>query len=281
MKRFFYFLICFSLMLSYLICLTGCSKEPEASEMILGGWTNQSGNAYTYFKIKMEGKWEASVKIADFSSKIIGVKGKASGKWHIEDNSLILTVFESNINKLFKKNSTSFFEIIKLNDNNMELMDTYGLIKTWKAVQPQKKQGDINTINTIRMAPFTVNLNKVRSHDKDRYLCLNLQLVLKDYMPGAQLPKIHPKAREAIIVYLSSLVYKDVKSLEQVKELQEKLKIILNPYCGDVIDKVEIDHVIISSTIERVAEFLIEHSLKARIAKKSDETDSKEKKEEE
>ena len=281
MKRFFCFLTCFSLILLYLICLTGCAKEPEVSEMILGGWTNQSGNAYAYFKIKMEGKWEASVKIADFSSKIIGVKGKASGQWHIEDNSLILTVFESNINKVFKKNTTSFFEIVKLNDKTMELMDTYGQIIIWKAVQPQGKKGDINSINTIRMAPFTVNLNKLRSHDKDRYLCMNLQLVLKEYMPGTQLPQIQPKAREAVIVYLSSLVYKDVKSLDQVKGLQEKLKTILNPYSGDMIDKVEIDHVIISSTIERVEEFLIEHSLKARIAKKSDGTDNKKKKEKE
>ncbi|MCK5099730.1 MAG: flagellar basal body-associated FliL family protein [Desulfobacteraceae bacterium] len=252
-----------------------CSKEPEVGEMILGGWSNNRGDSYVYLKIKLEEKWEASVKIADVTTRIIQVRGKASGRWHLEDNTLVLTVFESNINKIYKKNVTSFYEIVKLDNQFMELMDSYGQIIIWKAIQPQKGQADGSSINSIRMEPFTVNLNKTRSRDKDRYLCLNLKIVLKELMPDGDLQRIHPKAREAVLLYLSSLVYKDVKSLDEVKEMQEMLKIILNPYIGDMIDKVEIDHVIVSSTIDRVEEFLIEHSLKARISKKHDGSDNK------
>jgi hypothetical protein len=278
MKKVINILSCFLIILISLICLAGCAKEPEVGEMILGGWSNKSGASYTYLKIKMEGKWEASVKMADVTSRIIQVRGKASGKWHIEDNTFVLTVFESDINKVFKKNITSFFEITKLNNDVMELMDSYGQLIIWKAVKPQKGQATINNVNSIRMEPFTVNLNKVRSRDKDRYLCLNLKIVLKEFMPGAELPKIHPKAREAVLIYLSSLVYKDIKDLGKVKGVQGDLKVILNPYIGNMIEKVDIDHVIVSSTIERVEEFLIEHSLKARISKKKDGKDDKEEK---
>ncbi|MCK5313307.1 MAG: flagellar basal body-associated FliL family protein [Desulfobacteraceae bacterium] len=270
MKRILIILSCF-------ICLISCSKEPEVSEMILGGWINKSGDSYIHLRIKLEEQWEASVKITDVTSKIIQVKGQASGKWHIEDNTLVLTVFESNVNKIYKKNATSFYEIIKLDNKIMQLMDSHGQMIIWNALQSKKDQG-VGNINSIRMAPFTVNLNKTRSRDKDRYLCLNLKIVLKELMPDADLHRIHPKAREAALLYLSSLVYKDIKSLDEVKKIQGKLKIVLNPYIGNMIDEVEIDHVIVSSTIDRVEEFLIEHSLKARISKKRDgEGDKKDK----
>ena len=278
MKKVLNTLLCFVLTLIFLISFAGCSKEPEVGEMILGGWTNKRSASYVYLKIKMEGKWDASVKIADVTSKIIQVRGKASGKWHIEDNTFVLTVFESNVSKVFKKNDTSFFEITELNEEVLELMDSYGQIIIWKSVKPQKGQANLNIVNSIRMEPFTVNLNKVRSRDKDRYLCLNLKIVLKEFMPGAELPKIHPKAREAVLIYLSSLVYNDIKDLETVKNVQGGVKVILNPYIGDMIKKVEIDHVIVSSTIDRVEEFLIEHSLKARISKKREGKGSKEEK---
>ncbi|MCK5098675.1 MAG: flagellar basal body-associated protein FliL, partial [Desulfobacteraceae bacterium] len=91
--------------------------------------------------------------------------------------------------------------------------------------------------------------------------------------------KIHPKAREAVIVYLSSLIHKDIKDLGKVEAIQGILKTILNPYVGNMVEEVDIDHVVVSTTIDRVQEFLIEHSIKARMSKKQDGEDNKEKKE--
>ncbi len=263
MKKIFLLILC-------MICLSSCAREPSVEETILGGWTNKTGDAYIYLKIKMESKWESSVKLTDSSLKIIQVKGTASGEWHIEDNTLVLTVFESNIDKFFKKNATNFYEIIKLDDNVLQLMDANGRTATWQAVKILKNKADGDVVISIKMEPFTINLNKTRSRDKDRYLCLALNIVLKEIMPGESMQKIHPKAREAVLLYLSSLVYKDVQNLDQIKELQGKLRTILNPYMGNMVDKVEIDHVILATTIDRVEEFLIEHSLKARISKKQD-----------
>ncbi|MCK5696350.1 MAG: hypothetical protein KAH62_07145 [Desulfobacula sp.] len=53
----------------------------------------------------------------------------------------------------------------------------------------------------VPMGSVTVNLNKNRSNDKDRYLCLNLNLILKELMPDQEIPPIHPKAREAAIIF--------------------------------------------------------------------------------
>ncbi len=273
MKKPFCILICFASIFLSLVCLSGCGSEPDQGELIMRGWTNKRGEAYIYLKIKMEGKWEVSVNIADATTRIIQVRGKASGQWHIEDNALVLTVFESNINKIFKKDVTNFYEIVKLNEKVMELLDTHGQLTTWKAIELSKKQAGKSGSNSIRMAPFTVNLNKLRSRDKDRYLCVNFKIILKEFLPGSEVTKVHPKAREAVLIYLSSLVYKDIKNLDNAEEIQKNLQIILNPYIGNMIQKIEIDHIIVSSTYDRVEEFLIEHSIKARISKERNEKD--------
>ena len=106
-----------------------------------------------------------------------------------------------------------------------------------------------------------INLNKNRSNTQDRYLCLNMNLVLKELMPDQQIPVMHPKAREAAILFLSSLVYEDVKDFDQVKRQKSKLVDVLNPYMQDFIKDIEIEHVIISTTIEKVEEFIIEHTM--------------------
>jgi hypothetical protein len=80
-------------------------------------------------------------------------------------------------------------------------------------------------------------------------------------MPDQQVPAIHPKAREAAILFLSSLVYEDVKDFDRVKRQREKLVDVLNPYMEGVIKDIEIEHVIISTTIEKVEEFMIEHTM--------------------
>ena len=111
------------------------------------------------------------------------------------------------------------------------------------------------------MEPIAVNLNKNRSNTQDRYLCLKMNMVLKELMPDQKIPAMHPKAREAAIIFLSSLVYGDVKDFDQVKIQRTKLVDVLNPYMEGFIKDIEIEHVIISTTIEKVEEFIIEHTM--------------------
>jgi len=113
------------------------------------------------------------------------------------------------------------------------------------------------------MGPVVVNLNKNRSNDKDRYLCMNLNLILNELMPDQEIPEIHPKAKEAAIIFLSSLIFNDVKDFESIKLQNKKLVKVLNPYMQGIIKEVAVEHVIVAADIEKVEEFIIEHTLSA------------------
>lgn len=245
-----------------LLLFQGCADKKKTGEKLMGGWFHKRGNTYIRLSLKPRNRWSASVKIADVTTRIIEVKGKASGNWHLDDDSLVMTVVESNISDVFEKNKTSFYKIEKLTDRTMKLKNSVGIVVTWQSTSSGNKEGSGEGVSrVIEMEPIAVNLNKIRSHDKDRYLCLNLKIELKELLPGTVIPDIHPRAREAVILYLSSLVYKDVRNLDKVKNLQKRLKKILTPYLDGFVAKVKIDHVIISSTMDKVEEFIIEHTL--------------------
>ncbi len=278
MKRTIVFLLIAGAPLFFSPFLTGCGDETKSTtEKLLGGWTKEKSYSFVYLQLKPEGNWQASVKIADVTTKIVDVKGKASGKWYVEQGSLVMTVVETDTRQVFEKNKTTVYDIVSLTGDKMVLTGPHGRKETWKAIAPRKEKAlEKSYERIIRLKPFAVNLNKNRSHDKDRYLCLNVTLRLKEIMADRERPKMHPKAREAVILYLSSFVYKNVSDLDKVEGLQGKLKEILNPYLDGLVDKVEIDHVVVASTMETVEKFLIEHSLTERISKKGD----KERKEE-
>ncbi|MCF8045394.1 MAG: flagellar basal body-associated FliL family protein [Desulfarculaceae bacterium] len=261
-KRFLRTIPFIAVVFAGLFLLQGCADQKKVDAKLMGGWIQKRGNTYIRLSLKSQNRWSASVKIADVTTRIIEVKGKASGNWHLDDDSLVMTVVESNISDIFEKNKTSFYKIEELTDNTMKLKNSVGRVVTWRSASSDTQEGSAEGVaQEIEMEPIAVNLNKIRSHDKDRYLCLNLKIELKELLPGTVIPDIHPRAREAVILYLSSLVYNDVRNLDKVKNLQKRLKKILTPYLDGFVGKVKIDHVIISSTMDRVEEFIIEHTL--------------------
>ena len=118
-----------------------------------------------------------------------------------------------------------------------------------------------NLNNTIPMGPIAVNLNKHRSHDKDRYLCLDMTLILKEMMLEHEMSAIHPKAREAAMIFFSSLVFDDVKVFTSIKKQNKKLVAVLNPYMEGSIKEIKIEHAIVTTDIDKVEEFMIEHNI--------------------
>ncbi len=115
--------------------------------------------------------------------------------------------------------------------------------------------------NTIPMGPIAVNLNKHRSNDKDRYLCLDMTLILQEMMLEHEVPAIHPKAREAAMIFFSSLVFDDVKVFTSIKKQNKKLVAVLNPYMEGSIKEIKIEHAIVTTDIDKVEEFMIEHTI--------------------
>lgn len=257
------FVIGLAVVLSFLIFFTGCGgKEKSRNEFVVGNWTQYRNRAYILLITNPKGEWNSSVRIADVTSKIVKSKGNAKGTWYIEDDRIIFTVMESDIEEIWKKNATRFFNIVELTGARMELEDETGRIIVWKQTQSQQVEiTEENLVPVIPMGPVVVNLNKVRSNDKDRYLCMNLDLVPEELMPGQAVPPIHPRVREAATIFLSSLVFKDVKDFEGIKEQNKKLVEIINPYMEGLIKEIDVKQVIVATEIERVEEFIIEHTL--------------------
>lgn len=278
MTRFQYSISCVFLALCMVFSFAGCGEKEKGDEdLLVGNWTQYRNRAYILLVISPTGSWNSSVRIADATSKIVKAKGNAQGTWHIEGGQLIFTVMDSTIEEIWEKNATSFFEIVELGERIMLLKEENGRIAEWKKNQPQRSgKDDAETAVTISMKPITVNLNKDRSSDPNRYLCLKMKMILKELMPDQAIPAMHPKAREAAIIFLSSLVYEDVKDFDQVKIQRVRLVDVLNPYMEGFIKDIEIEHVIIATTIEKVEEFIIEHTIglkkedKAQTGEKTD-----------
>jgi hypothetical protein len=280
MARFQYVSAGIFLVLFMVFSSIGCGEREKGNEdLVVGNWTQYRNRAYILLVISPKGTWDSSVRIADATSKIVKSKGNAKGTWHMEEGQLIFTVMTSDIQEIWEQNDTSFFEIVELGEQIMLLKEENGRVSEWKKSR-SKKSGDAVTeaAVVISMKPLAVNLNKNRSNTQDRYLCLNMNLVLKELMPDQQIPSLHPKAREASVIFLSSLVYEDVKDFDQVNFQKSKLVDVLNPYMEGFIKDIEIEHVIISTTMEKVEEFIIEHTMSP---KKEGEEEGGEKKTEE
>ncbi len=256
-------LVCLCLLLLTVVFFNGCGeRKPTDDELVLGNWIQVKNRAYILLIINPKGVWQSSVRIADATSKIVKSKGDAKGDWQLADGQLVFTVTETSVETVWKKNSTYIFEIISLEDGAMSLREENGRVAQWKKTITNKSGGGTAGVDPIiPMKPIAVNLNKVSSNTKGRYLCLAMKIVLKELMPDQEIPVIHPKAREAAVVYLSSMIYDDVKDFDRVKEQRTKLVNVLNPYMEGVIKNIEVEHVIVTNSYLKVEEFIIEHTL--------------------
>jgi hypothetical protein len=263
MKKLVIYSIFILLGVTFFVSLTGCGeKEKSQNEFAVGNWTQFKNRAYILLITSPKGEWKSSVRIADVTSKIVKSKGNAKGTWHIEAGQMIFTVTESDIEEIWEKNATSFFDIVELTESIMQLRDESGYVVVWNQTKAKKAAAtEVDLSPVIAMGPIAVNLNKNRSNDKDRYLCLNLNLVLKELMPDQEIAPIHPKAREVAIIFLSSLVFNDVKDFDSIKEQNKKLIDVINPYMDGFVKDIVIEHVIVATDIDKVEEFMIEHTL--------------------
>lgn len=256
------------ILLAAVLVTAGCGdKEKDQSETAVGNWTQYRNRAYILLITNPKGEWSSSVRVADVTGKIVKSRGDAKGTWYIEEGQIIFTVITSNIETVWVENSTNFYAITELTEEQMTLTDESGRTHVWKQTSAKKAAAaSTDAPQTIPMGPIAVNLNKNRSSDKDRYLCMNSTLVLNELMPDQEAPALHPKARDAALIFFSSLVFNDVKDFNSIKAQNEKLKDILNPYMEGMVKQVKVEHVIVAADIDKVEEFIIEHTLSAEPA---------------
>src|SRR3989339_134483 len=256
---------------SLCLCITGivCAllfsscgeKEISQAELALGNWTQEKNRAYILLYTNPKGEWNSSVKIAEGTSKIVKSKGNAKGTWHIEKGQMIFTVMESDIEDVWEKNRTLVYDIVELTENRMQFKDENGAMTVWTKTR-MEKPGESEPVLSFKMPmePVVVNLNKNRSNDKDRYLCLKMNMIFKELMPGQAIPPLHPKVHDSIIIFFSSLVYEDVKSFDDLSARCGTLVQLLNPYMEGMIKEIAVENVILAADMDRVEEFVIEHT---------------------
>ena len=263
-------LICLIFCVVFLmLSLSACSKDKEETldpeKALIGNWNQYRNRAYILLSFSSQGKWSSSVRVADVTSKIVKSKGSATGTWHLGNGRLILTVMETSIENVWKKNETKLFEIMELRDDAMELKEESGWVGLWKKNRGPKKEKEEKTASIIvPLEPLVVNLNKISSNAPDKYLCLSMKLTLKELMPGQKIPAFHPKARESMVFFLSALIEDDVHNFEKIRGQQERLVEIINPYMEGVVKSVDIDRVIVSSQLEKAEAFLFKYALDAQ-----------------
>lgn len=270
-----------------IIISAGCKDEEKeeapaeqkivpTEELLIGTWHRYNNKIYILLILRANGNWTSDIRIEGASSKIVQRKGNAEGTWKAEEDNLILTVLSSKIEQIWENNKTYILEIIELNGHLMTLKYPNSRQITWKRSRAQKKSTDPSIVApSFDMKPVVVNLNKHSSHDKDRYLCLALKLYLNETDPEKLPPAVHPGAWDASIIFLSSLIYKDVKTFDEMKEVKTRLATILNPYLNGTLEEIEINHVMISSNMDKVDEFVIEHSPAPELEEKTDEKTEK------
>ena len=253
-----------AVMFMVFVGIAGCGgdgKEKQNMDLVLGNWVYSSNRTYILTVIDMKGTWTSAVKISDVTSKIVASRGKASGTWHLDEGQLIFNVMASDIDNMWEKDGTYFYKVLELGKQLMVLEGENGRREEWKKTIPKKAkagQGPVNSI--VGMAPYAVNMDKLSSNTQDRYLCLSMHLALKELMPEEPVPKFHPRARDAVIMFLASLTYDSVSDFDRLKVQKEKIKDIINPYMEGLIEEVVIDHVVIATSADKVEEFIIEHT---------------------
>jgi Flagellar basal body-associated protein FliL len=247
------------IMVTCIVCamlFNGCGeKKNKQAELIIGNWEQLKNKTHILLVINPAGEWESVIRIPDAGSKIVKSKGSAKGTWHIEKGLMRITVAESDVEDVWTKNGTASYHIMSLKDDKIQLKDESGHVAVWTRTL-MGQDGDSKGLN-ISMAPVAVNINKNRSNEKDRYLCLKMKMILRELMPGQKAPPVHPKVNDAVITFFSSLLYDDVKDFAGIKVQNQKLLNILNPLMEGMIKEIAVEHVIVTAEIEKVEEFMI------------------------
>ena len=182
----------------------GCTRKPSYEKLLVGEWNRYINEADNILTIQKRYKWELKINNNLYDIKSLNETKKALGTWKIENGNLVLSVIHSTINNnIWKKNEIFYYEIIEINNNTMKLRSVNEGESVWKKIQ-RKKGEKLSEI--IKIEPIIVNLNKTNSNEKDRYLYIDMELnLLKKIKVSKNQPFLfHPKAKEAIIIFLSS-----------------------------------------------------------------------------
>lgn len=207
---------------------------------------------------------------------------KSLGLWDIKDKTLMISV-EVDVPELeWKKDDKFDFEIQELTPLLLKLKDKEGQERVWERIKEEKKEegkeGGTKEAKplVIEGDPLVINLVQKLQYGKERYLCIKIDYHFNNPQPEPSGEKekkkeekkegevaepfkyqfIHPEIKDAVIMHLGELQYRDVRNYEKLKGLREGIEKRISPYFhGDLLG-ITITDAIITSSKDSIDQFL-------------------------
>ena len=269
------------------LCLVACDKEPQERKMIVGPWKDTIASYHTIISFRANGSFGTIRLVEGQHSKIddTGENTKVDGKWQlltpeVEGDPLLLVMTPEVVEgeTHWEVDAPVTYLIERLTLNRMLLRSPTGERISWDRLRSTKALAEEEDgIPRIRVAtgPLVVGLTKDRLNEDNRYLCVQLEVVIIDvegtaYVEEMRLPsgdpsggyRLHPCLREALVLHMSRLKYRDVRSLNHFRDVLKDFKRILSPYLGDHLSDLKLVKIIVTKSQDGVDSFVAEFTPK-------------------
>lgn len=253
------------LLLYFPFLLCNCSSEPTEKDFIVGTWRASKRGVHRIMTLRANGSWQAEVRIEGRFAKIIKKKQKADGRWEYKQGALILTPESSVADSDWQEGTPQVYEVLELDKETLTIKPPVGPKVEFKKSLSKAKEGQEETDEVVmNMGPVVVNLNKKRASSQGRYLCIELALVLNDPTANTSPDSLHPKIKESIIFYLSSLTYVEVNKLEKIDAIKSRLFSMLDPYLDGKLSQVNVNKFVVTAKKTAVDDFVAQYAEKEK-----------------
>lgn len=204
------------------------------------------------------------------------------GLWDVKDKTLMISS-EKDVPEIeWKKDDKFDFQILELTPEFLKLKDHDGVERIWEKPKEEKKgegkEGEKKEEKpkVIEGDPLVINLVQKLQYGKDRYLCIKIDYHFKNLEKESTDPKeekkeekkegeaaepfkyqfIHPEVKDAIIMHLGELQYRDVRNYDKIKGLREGIEKRIESYFHGDLAGIVISDAVITSNKDSIEQFL-------------------------
>ncbi|VFQ46242.1 flagellar basal body-associated FliL family protein [Desulfoluna butyratoxydans] len=259
------------------LAFLACEKEPPEREMVVGPWKDTIASYHNIISFRANGTFGILRLVEGQHSKIDekAERAKVEGKWKLlppemEGDPLLLIMTPEMVvgDTPWAVDTPVTYLIERLTRNTILLRPSGGERISWDRLRSTKapEEEDGVPLTQIPTGPLVVGLTKERINEESRYLCVQLTLSVNDVevLPyvepddesaeGAY--RLHPSLLEALVLHMSRLTYREVRSLKRFETVLADFKRLLKPYLGSHLQEIKVVRVQITSTRDGVSEFV-------------------------